>query len=214
MAVAERNANSAISMIQVANGVYDEQADVLIRMRELAMQAANGDLTSTDRGYIDEEFGALRDEVVRQSVGATYNGVSLISGSAVTVDFQIGIDATSNDTLSVVFGSLSVAAFPTANVAGSDASNASAALGVIDDTLTVANTERASLGSHINRLEFAISNSQSMRTNLDTAQSHIRDADIAEETSQLARAQVLLEAGLSVLSSANQVSSLALSLLG
>ncbi len=213
--VAERNTNNAISMANTAEGGLSQVSGIVVRMRELAVQAANGDLTSTDRGYLDTEFQALKDEVTRLAETTEFNGVQLLGGTASSVSFQVGINTTANDTISVEFGgvSLSSLGLSGSSVAGSSASNASSAISSIDTALSAVNTSRAKFGAATNRLEIAVGNTQTIRTNLAAATSAIRDVDVASETANLARSQVLLQAGTSVLAQANQSPSFALSLI-
>jgi len=213
--VAERNTANAISMTRTAEGGLSEVSGIVLRMRELAVQSANGDLTSTDRSYIDTEFQLMKDEIDRVSGSTQFNGVDLLSGSATGIAFQVGIGTTSNDTISVSFGGVSVSSLGLSgiNVSGSSATAATAAINAVDTALTSVSTTRARFGAAQNRLGIAVTNSQTIRTNLEAANSAIRDVDVAEETSVLARTQVLLQAGTSVLSQANQAPQLALSLL-
>ncbi len=213
--VAERNANNAMSMAQIADGGLSEISNVIIRMRELAVQGASGDLTSTDRGYIDTEFQLLKTEVTRLAETSEFNGVELIAGTATSFWFQVGIDNSAYDQISHDFGGMTIATLgiSASAVDGSNGANALSAITAIDAALTQVSTERAGQGALVNRLSIAIANSQTMRTNLEAANSGIRDVDVAEETSVLARSQVLLEAGVSVLSQANQSPRLALSLM-
>ncbi len=213
--VAERNTRNAISMANTAEGGLNEISGIVIRMRELAVQSANGDLTSTDRSYLDTEFQLLKDEITRLSEATEFNGNELLAGTAASVSFQVGINTTSFDSISVDFGGMSISGMGLSGigVGGSTATNAQAALGAIDGALTSVTTARARFGSATNRLQIAVANSQTIRTNLKAANSAIRDVDITEETSVLARSQVLLQAGTSVLAQANQSPNLALSLL-
>lgn len=214
--VAERNTNNAVSMANTAEGGLSQIQGIVIRMREIAVQSANGDLTSTDRSYLDVEFQLLKDEIGRLAESTEFNTKELLAGSANTIAFQVGINTTSFDIISVSFGGLSVSGLGLANVnvGGAGQGNATTAIDAIDVALTGISTARAEFGAATNRLQIAISNSQTIRTNLEAAVSAIRDVDIAEETSQLARSQVLLQAGTSVLAQANQAPQLALSLLG
>ncbi len=213
--VAERNTNNAISMAQTAEAGLGQISGILIRMRELSVQSANGDLTSTDRGYLDTEFQQLKDELTRLAEATEFNGKEMLAGSVATIDFQVGINTTSFDTIQVSFGgvSLSGLGLSGSSIAGSVAANALAAIDLIDTAFSGISTRRADFGAAQNRLEISVANTQSIRTNLSAAQSRIRDVDVAEETSQLARQQVLLQAGTSVLAQANQAPQLALTLL-
>ncbi len=214
--VAERNTNNAISMANTAEGGLSQISEIVVRMRELAVQAANGDLTSTDRDYLDTEFQLLRDEVDRLANSTEFNGQQLLSGGSVAIDFQVGINTTQYDTIAVTFGGVSVSALGISgvSVAGSSATGATAAIDALDVALKEVSTQRAQYGAATNRLQVAVANTQTIRTNLEAANSAIRDVDIAAETSQLARSQVLLQAGTAMLSQANQSPQLALQLLG
>ncbi len=213
--VAERNTNNAISMAQTAEGGLEEVGSVVIRMRELAVQSANGDLTSTDRGYLDTEFQLLSEEIDRLANQTDFNGVALLAGTASSISFQVGINTTSFDTISVDFGGVSVSSLGLSgsSISGSNATNAQSAITALDSALATVSTNRAKFGAATNRLGTAVANSQTMRTNLAAANSAIRDVDVAAETATLARSQVLLQAGTSVLAQANQTPSLALSLI-
>ncbi len=213
--VAERNTKNAVSMANTAEGGLNEISGIVIRMRELAVQSANGDLTSTDRGYLDTEFQLLKDEITRLAEATEFNGTVLLGGTAASVSFQVGINTTSFDSISVEFGGVTVSGIGLSGISvdGSGAANAQTAIGAIDSALTDISTARARFGAATNRLNIAVANSQTIRTNLEAANSAIRDVDITEETSILARTQVLLQAGTSVLAQANQSPNLALSLL-
>lgn len=214
-AVAERNTNNAISMSQTAESGLGQISGILIRMRELSVQSANGDLTSTDRGYLDTEFQALKNEIERLAQATQFNGKDMLAGAVSTIDFQVGIANSSFDTISVSFGGVSLSAMglSLANIAGSAAVNAKNSIDAVDAAFTSINTRRANFGAAQNRLEVSVSNTRAIRTNLAAANSRIRDVDVAEETSALAGSQVLLQAGTSVLSQANQQTQIALQLL-
>ncbi|MSP23956.1 MAG: flagellin FliC [Myxococcales bacterium] len=217
-AVAERNTSNAISMARTAEGGLSEISGIVLRMRELAVQSANGDLTSTDRSYIDTEFQALKSEITRLADSTEFNGKELLTGdSTSSVAFQVGIGTDSaQDTISVDFGGITLSSLGLSGVSvgGSGQTNATNAIAKVDTALKEVSTKRATFGSSLNRLGIAQSNSQTIRTNLEAANSAIRDVDIAEESSLLARSQVLLQAGTSILAQANQAPQLALSLLG
>ncbi len=214
--VAERNTNVAISMANTAEGGLSEISNIVSRMRELAVQGANGDLTSTDRSYIDTEFGLLKDEITRLAEATEFNGKELLAGTAADVTFQVGINTSTYDSISVSFGGVSLSSLSLSgiSVGGSSAANATAAITAIDTAISTVSSRRAEFGAASNRLQIAVSNSMTMRTNLAAANSVIRDVDVADETAVLARSQVLLQAGTSVLAQANQNPTLALSLLG
>jgi flagellin len=211
--IAERNANDAVSMSQTAEGALGEMHDVLGRMRELAMQSSNGTMSSTDRDNIQQEYTALQSELSRIKESTKFNGVALISATAAPVTFQVGLTADSNDQLQVDFGELNLTDLMGSNVSGSDATAAQASLGTIDGAIQNISSQRAQLGAAMNRLTVVTQNIQTMRLNLSSANSRIRDTDVAEEMAQLSRTQILSQAGVSVLSQANQLPQLALNLL-
>ncbi len=214
-AVAERNANDGISMSQVAEGALGEISGILARMRELAMQGANGSLTATDRGYLETEYAALREEVARIQVSTKFNGKQMLGASAVSITFQVGLNATTSDQITIAFGgfSLSTLLASTNTLAGSTASASLAALSIIDNALTEVSTQRARFGAAMNRLETTTSNIATMRLNLSAANSRIRDVDVAEETATMSKNQVLSQAGAAVLAQANQIPQIAIGLL-
>jgi len=213
--VAERNTNNAISMANTAEAGLDQVSGIVIRMRELAVQSANGDLTATDRSYLDTEFQLLKSEIDRLAQTTEFNGKQLLAGTTNEVAFQVGINTTSFDTISATFGGLSVSnlGLSSANVGGSDGSSSTSSIDAIDLALTNVNTQRSAFGAATNRFARAASNSATIRTNLQAANSAIRDVDVAAESSSLARSQVLMQAGVSVLSQANASPNLILSLL-
>lgn len=214
--VAERNANDAISMVQTAEGALGEVQNIMGRMRELAMQGSNGSLTDKDRGYLNTEYQALKAEIYRIQGSAKFNGKQLLGSSATTLTFQVGLDNTASDQLSVTFGGftgLSTILASTSSVAGSTTSASLAALSIIDSTMDILSNERAKYGASMNRLEITTSSIATMRLNLSAANSRIRDVDVALETSTLARNQILSQAGVSVLSQANELPQLAMKLL-
>jgi|EndMetStandDraft_4_1072995.scaffolds.fasta_scaffold41555_2 flagellin len=213
--VAERNANDAMSMTQTAESVLGEMHNILGRMRELAMQGANGSMTSTDRGYLNTEFIALQEEMGRIQGSAKFNGRQLIAPTATSITFQIGLNNTGSDQITLTFGGLGLTTLlaGTTSVSGMTTGNALTALGRIDGALSIISTNRAKYGATMNRLEVSISSIQTMRLNLSAANSRIRDVDVAQETAELSRNQILSQAGTSVLAQANQLPQAALSLL-
>lgn len=213
--VAERNANDGISMAQTAEGALGEMHNVLGRMRELAMQSANGSMTSQDRGYVQTEFSLLQAEMGRIQDSAKFNGKQLVSPSATVITFQVGLDNTASDQISVTFGGLSLSGIlNSAAVSGATTSQALAALSVIDTAIQSVSTARSNFGAAMNRLEVSTSNIQTMRLNISSANSRIRDVDVAEETARMSKNQVLSQAGIAILSQANQLPQLATQLIG
>jgi len=213
--VAERNAMNATSMLQTADGALGQFSSMLQRMRELSVQSANGDLTALDRGYIDEEFGQLKEELARIGASTQFNGFQLLSGPVAVIEFQVGIDGNASDRLPVDFGGMTVAdlGLSASNVAGVDATSARAAIGELDAAMEIVNGRRADFGARINRLQITAANLGSMRTNLSTAQGRITDVDVAEESAKMARQNVLSQAGVAILAQANQAPQAALQLL-
>jgi len=213
--VAERNAADGVSMAQTAEGALGEVHDILGRMRELAMQASNGTLGSTDRGYLDTEFTALKSEITRIQGSTKFGNVDLLASSTTSVSFQVGLDNNSTtDQISVNFGGVDLTAVSGSGNAVDTVANAQTALGTIDTAIQNTSTARSGFGAVMNRFDKVINNIQTMRLNLTAANSRIRDVDVADETARLSRNQVLTQAGVSVLAQANQLPQLAFGLIG
>jgi len=203
MNVAIRNSNDAISFSQVAEGGLSKQTDALQRMRELAVQSANGTNTAADRTNLDAEFQQLATEVTRLGTATKFNGASVF-GTSTT--FQVGADAA--DTIAVA----SVSA-GTISGSVSTASAATTAIGAIDTALDAVNTTRATLGATQNRFEAVVSGLQIAAENQSAAKSRIMDADFAAETANLTRGQILQQAGTAMLAQANSLPNGVLALL-
>jgi flagellin len=214
-AVASRNASDGISMAQTAEGSLSQVHDILGRMRELGMQASNGSLGQTDRGYIDTEFKSLQAEVGRIQGSTQFNGNNLVNSTATTVKFQVGLNNTANDQISVTFGGVGLTQLLAASttLAGAGATAALSSLSVIDSAITTVSTARSNFGTAMNRLTVATNNISTMSTNLTAANSRIRDVDVASETAKMSQEQVLTQAGVAVLAQANQIPQMALTLL-
>jgi len=212
--VAERNAADGVSMAQTAEGALGEVHAILGRMRELAMQSANGSLSSADRGHVSLEFVQLQSEVTRIQGSAQFNGVNVVATAATSVTFQVGLDNVAADQITVGFGGVTLTTVLNATTSVTTATAALNSLGRIDTAIGSVSGSRASFGAAMNRLDIAGSNIQTMRLNLSAANSRIRDVDVAEETARLSRNQVLTQAGTSVLAQANQMPQMAMSLLG
>jgi flagellin len=212
--VAQRNASDAQSMAQTAEGALGDVHDIMGRMRELAMQSSNGDLGTTDRGYIDTEFKSLQNEVTRIQGSAKFNGKQLINATAATTTFQVGLNNVSSDQIKVTFGGVQLTAITANSTDLSTATHALNALATIDTAIQNVSTARSNFGTAMNRMDFATSNIQTMQLNITAANSRIRDVDVASETANLSRNQVLTQAGTAVLAQANQIPQLALSLIG
>ncbi len=216
---AQRNANDGVSMSQVAEGSMNEMQGIVTRMRELSVQAANSTLGTTERGYIQTEFKELRGEINRISAVTEFNGQKLVDGSASTgLSFQIGKDATANDRLSLSITKLTTSTLGStslriASATLSTVTGARAAMGAFDKAIDQLSGARAKVGSVQNRMQVAISYLGVVQENLSAANSRIRDVDVATESAQLTKAQILSQAGLAVLGQANQLPNAALSLL-
>ena len=219
--MAVRNANDAISMIQTADGAMIEMSNMLQRMRELAVQAATGTNSSTDVTALQTEFTALRDEIFRVVENTQWNGTNLLDGDVdgstddAAVAFQVGANA--SQTITVDFGDFETAVDMgsnfTSSLAMASASAANTNIGYIDTALTALNTQRATFGAAINRLEYAADNLSNVSQNTSASRSRILDADYAAETTELARTQIIQQAGTAMLSQANQQAQSVLALL-
>jgi flagellin len=214
MTQASRNANDGISMIQTADGAMSNISDALQRMRELAVQAANGTNGADETGNIATEMSALNDEIARIADTTSFNGKNLMkSGAALSVDIQVG--ANKDESIKVnIANSDSYAKFAAATDLKVDTpADAGATIAKIDGALKALNTERASLGTAQNRMGYAISNLASSIENQSAAKSRIMDTDYASETSKLSRAQILQQAGTAMLAQANSAPNNVMSLL-
>jgi flagellin len=204
LAQAQRNIQDGVSMVQTAEGNLDEVHSILQRIRELAVQYRNGSLSSAGKNAIQSEVDQLSAEITRIGNAAVFNGVSLLSAST-TVTFQVG--ANDNETISISFSSLATAV-------GSAYSNmATASLAAIDAAVDAVTQMRSGLGAVQNRLDHALSVTGIYQENLTSAESRIRDVDMAEEMVNLTKNQILQQAGTAMLAQANQAPQSVLSLL-
>ncbi len=205
MNVAARNANDAISLAQTAEGAIGKLSDMVQRMRELAVQSANGTNTNADRTSLDAEYQQLGQEITR-TIGATsFNGLNILAGNAGAQDFQVG--ANSGQTVTVTTTDLSADAAVTA-VTGGDittAGTASTAITNLDTLIDKLNTERATYGAAQNRFDAIVNVLQTSSENQAAAKGRIMDADFAAETANLSRAQILQQAGNAMIAQANQL---------
>lgn len=187
----------------------------LIRMRELAVQASSGTLSTDDRIAIDTEFDDLVSEIQRISDETEFNDIALLDGTNSTVGIQVGIDnVAAEDQVSVELTNVSSTLLAISTLDTSAVANASAALSSIDTAINSVNTARAKLGANQNQLSSAQRSIDNLRENLSAAESRIRDVDVAEETATLTKNSILQQAAVSVLAQANVQPQLALSLLG
>jgi flagellin len=214
LAQAERNTNDGISLLQTAEGAMNEVSGILTRMRELAMQSANGTLGTDERGFLNDEFATLRDEIDRVATTTEFNGINLLDGTASSLVFQVGINSGSGDQISIAIGDIHASALNGLDVSDiTSQAGATASLAVLDGAITALSGVRADVGTVQNRLNITVANLQSARENLSAANSRIRDVDVATESAELTRNNILMQAGVSVLAQSNQMPAIALSLL-
>ena len=219
MNVAIRNANDAISLSQTAEGTLSKINDMGQRMRELAVQSANATNNDSDRASLNQEYQALAEEIKRNLAGASFNGTKLFAGAA-ALTFQVGANAATTDQITINTENLAGDAKFTAVIGNNTKPDgiatvtaASAALGKLDDMLSMVNSKRAEFGATQNRFEAVIQTLQVSAENQTAARSRIMDADFASETASLTRSQVLQQAGTAMLSQANSLPNNVLSLL-
>jgi flagellin len=214
-AVAARNANDGISMIGVAEGSMQVISDNLVRMRELAQQSGNGALNNEQRSALQTEFTNLQEEIDRIVDTTEFNGLKVLSGTGATVDFQVGVNSGSTNVISLtrIDAHSSALTVGKTQAAVSTQEAAQAALNSLDGAISSLALERGTFGALENRLQTTISNIQNAIENLSASESRIRDVDVAKETANFTRMQILQQAGVSMLAQANQQPQMALSLL-
>jgi flagellin len=211
---AVKNGNDALNVVQTADSSLNETQNILTRLRELASQSASSGVSNTERGYIQNEVSGLISEVDRIANATEYNGVALLN-SAAALTFQVGIrNVANNDQIVVTTASATSASLGVSALSLSTLTGAQAALSTIDSALQSVSSTRATLGAQANRFNTVISVATQSSVSLSAAQSRIRDVDVAEETSNMSRTQILMQAGVSVLAQANQMPQVALKLLG
>jgi flagellin len=226
MNVAMRNANDAISLSQTAEGALGKVGDLFQRMRELAVQAANGTNDLSDRESLNEEFQQLAQEATRSLEGTQFNGLSILSDSAANV-FQIGannnstidqisvdgVDWMTNSAITNVIGAVVLTGTATGTVGVADAAGALASITAIDDAIDEVNSQRANFGAVQNRFDNVVANLMVSVENQSAARGRIMDADYASETANLSRASILQQAGNAMVAQANQLPQQVLALL-
>jgi flagellin len=216
---ASRNANDAVSLLQTAESGLGEMSNITLRMRELAEQAANEVLGDTERGYLNDEYLALKSEINRISDVTEFAGKKLLDGtiSGTGVNFQVGFQNTANDRLNVAMADTDAEALGLNTAGAADiatAESAQSALSVIDvSAIAVLSDRRGDIGAVQNRLEYTISNLAAAAENFSAANSRIEDADFAAETAIYVKNQILVQAGTAVLAQANILPQAALTLL-
>ena len=211
------NANDAVSILSTAEGSYNTISDILIRMRELAVQSANDSLGTVERGYLNTEFTQLIQEITRVSDVAEYNGIKLLDGTGGdgtgNFVFQVGTRNTANDRIGIALADVDAGSLGVAANSVDTLVNAQLAIDSVDAALTSLATDRATIGSTVNQLTAAVDNLSITIENLSAANSQIKDADLAAESADFTRNQVLMQAGTSMLAQANSIPQLALQLL-
>lgn len=210
---AQQNANDGISMAQTADGAAAQIGDLLSKMRGLAVQGSNGSLSTTDSSNLDAQFQSSLAQIDNVANVTNFNGKNLLSGASTAVHFQVGIGTSSSDQISVNFGGADTATLGVGSLKVDNAADSQASITAIDTAIASLSTVREGFGAAINRLQGTVSNLQSSQTNMSASLSRIQDVDIATETANLSKEQVLAQAGAAVLSQANQSPQLALKLL-
>jgi flagellin len=211
------NATQGVAMLQTADSALQTVSDTLIRMRELAVQAASDNITDTERGHLNTEFGQLLDEIDRISNVTEYGGQNLLdgtSGAGGTLTFQVGTRNSADDRVTVTMADTDAAALSVNTAAVDSLTNAQTAIDSIDTAISTLNSRRASLGATVNQLGKAIDNLGTTVENLSIADGNLRDVDVASESANLSKNQVLQQAGVAMLAQANAAPQLALRLLG
>jgi len=213
---ARRNTNDGVSVIQTAEGSANEVANILKRMRELLVEGSSETLNSTERSYINTELSALTSEVDRIAQVSEFNGIKLANTAAISIDVQVGVHNTADDRITINFQDLqTIKGLSLGTMAiNNAASTMQNEISVVDTAIDRLNDARAKYGSVQNRLDSALINHEVYTENMASAQSQIRDADFAHETAEMAKFQIMAQAGTSVLAQANQINQGALRLLG
>jgi len=213
---ASRNASDGVSLVQVAEGSLNEISSIMIRLRELGVQAASDTIGPVERQFLNVEYDQLVSEIDRIAAGTEFNGTQLLSGTGSVLDFQVGtrndpnIDRLSFDASKA---DANAAALGVNLTSVADKASAQNALAALDSAIVSVSAMRADFGAIQNRLQSTISNLAVSVENMSAANSRIRDVDVAEETAELTKNNILLNAGTSVLAQANQSAQSALNLL-
>ncbi|MBL7554937.1 MAG: flagellin FliC [Bdellovibrionaceae bacterium] len=214
---ANRNANDGISLVQIAEGSLNEVSNMIIRLRELGVQAASDTIGDTERKFLDVEYQQLKSEIQRVTESTQYNGYDLLNGTGGVIDIQVGVN---NDPFKDRISFNAGAANSTLEALGivseslETKESAQVSLSSLDNALISVNAIRANFGAMQNRLQSTSNNLLVYDENMSAANSRIRDADVAAESAEMVRNNILMQAGTSVLGQANQMNQLALKLLG
>ncbi|MGU5819601.1 lateral flagellin LafA [Aeromonas caviae] len=215
--VGMRNAQDAVSMMQTAEGAMDEMTNIVQRMKDLATQGANGTNNADDLSAMNKEFGELQKELKNITDNTTFGGTNLLTTKfAAAVDFQVGGKAAEKVTVDVTTDLAAVTAVTTVATPATaldTQANAVTAMGNMDTLLDNIGKVRSAFGANINRLEHTVNNLSNMKENTDMANGRIMDADFAQESTNMTKNQMLMQAGMSVLSNSNQMTGMVTSLL-
>lgn len=214
---ANRNAQDGVSLIQVSEGGLNEMTNILIRLRELAIQSASDTIGDKERQFTDREFQALKSEMDRIAISTNFNGTPLLNGRAGIFEIQVG---TGNNPLTdrIVYdgqnADVTLEALRLTGESVATKQGSQLALSVIDDAISQVSSVRSDLGAMQNRLQSTINNISINTENMTAANSRVRDADLAEEVSEMTKNNILMQAGISVLGQANSAAQSAIKLLG
>lgn len=214
---ANRNANDGISLVQIAEGSLNEVSNMLVRLRELGVQAASDTIGDTERKFLDVEYQQLKSEIQRVTESTNFNGYDLLNGTGGVIDIQVGVNNDAfKDRISFNAGAANATLESLGIISESLATKETSQLSLssIDSALISVNAIRANFGAMQNRLQSTSNNLLVYDENMSAANSRIRDADVAAETTEMTRNSILMQAGVSVLGQANQQQQLALKLLG
>ncbi len=213
--MAKRNAEDAISFIQVGEGSLNEVNNILVRLRELSVQSASDTVGDTERGFIDQEKEQLLEEIDRIAGSTRFGDKNLLDGTLDEMEFQVGVDGSESSVIR--YNSQADATTSALDVSGLDLSDKSGsrdALETLDDAIDQVGSMRSHFGALQNRLDSTIANLDTSHESISAANSRIRDADIAAESAEFTSAQILQQASIGMLAQANQSKASALSLIG
>lgn len=209
-----RNAQDGISLTQTGEGALNEVSNILIRLRELSIQAANGSVSDDDRNTLDQEFQDLISEIDRIAQSTSFNGVRLLDGTGSTIQFQVGIGVTAGvDTISLSTSDTLASTLGLSTLSVGSGGDFSIAISRVDDAINTVSQVRGQFGAIQNRLTTTIENLRIQSENQSAAESRIRDVDVAIETAALTKNSILQQAAISILSQANTQPQTALQLL-
>ena len=218
---AVRNLNDGVNLLQTAEGALNETTNMLQRMRELAVQAASGTYSTTQRSYLQTEFLALNSQIDKVASETTWNGYTVLTGTTggtTTGTFSFQSGQTSGQTIDVVMGGMTLSALGMTTTASiglalSSAASASAAIATIDSAINTVNSQRATIGAAVNRMTYAADNMTNISANVSASRSTIMDTDYATASTNLSKAQIIQQASTAMLAQANQQPQTVLALL-